>query len=173
MFRARLTSGDGDLQRRCSECGRKKAHRRRKQCQWWYCDACWDMWLDEKRKAFVSKAVPRLASDHGRSRRDFANHSVHIMQIGLGTYGTFLQRDAPWMRVLLKATSCRDSQNLRSIGLDPVEEIVRSLETLALRNSRNVNMSLICGAVVDDSQRSTIRVFSLPQNARRTIQKNG
>ena len=129
------------------------------------------MWLDEKRKAFVAKAVPRSAPYHGRTMRDFANHSVHVMQIGLGTYGTFLQADVPWVRVLLRATTYDDSQSLRGIGVDPVEEIVRPLETLSLRNSKSLSASVVCGAVVEDFQRSTIRVFCLPENARRTFRK--
>ena len=56
--------------------------------------------------------------------RDFGDQNVHVMQIGLGTYGTFLRPDARWLQVLLKASTRRSSEASRGIGVDPVEESV-------------------------------------------------
>ena len=41
---------------------------------------------------------------HGHALRDYKNDIVHIIQIGLGTYGTFMDTEY-WMDVLLKASS--------------------------------------------------------------------
>ena len=144
---------------------------RAEQCRWWYCDTCWYTWLGEQRKAFLDQPVRRPARYRGGPFRDFGGQSVHVMQIGLGTYGTFLQADVAWLRVLLKATSRCASQALRGIGVDPVEESVGPLESLALRKSTSLSASVVRGAVVESPERSEIRVFCLPRDARRTLRR--
>ena len=162
-----LGGGDGGSQRQCSGCGCKKPRGR----AGWYCDTCWKTWLDEKRKAFLDQPVRPPARYRGGALRKFGGQSVHVMQIGLGTYGTFLQADVAWLRVLLKATTRRGSQALRGIGVDPVEECVGPLKSLAQRKSTSLSASVVHGAVVEDPERSEIRVFCLPRNARRTLRR--
>ena len=162
---------DGSSLRGWSGCGCKKPPGRAAHCRRWYCDTCWKTWLDENRKAFLDQPIRPPARYRGRAVRDFGDQNVHVMQIGLGTYGTFLRPDARWLQVLLKASTRRSSEALRGIGVDPVEESVGPLESLALRKSTRLNASVVHGAVVESTTQSKISVFCLPRNARLELRR--
>ena len=72
------------------------------------------------------KAVPVYGN------RDFQGQRLNVLQIGLGTYGTFLQNlaypDQAHMSIawLLKAVSDR-SNSLLGVGVEPVPEHIGTL----------------------------------------------
>ena len=66
--------------------------------------------------------------------RDFAWSLVHIVQIGLGRFDTFMDCGVPWMQTLLEASSRQSFPSLRGIGVDPVEEAVVGFSAAAARH---------------------------------------
>ena len=65
--------------------------------------------------------------------RDFAWSLVHIVQIGLGRFDTFMDCGVPWMQTLLEASSRQSFPSLRGIGVDPVEEAAVGFSAAAAR----------------------------------------
>ena len=102
----------------------------------------------------------------GKCIRNFRGNQVHVLQIGLGTFGTFLHVDALWMRVILEASTCEPECPLLGIGVDPVEESVGLHE---LHDESRVHASIILGAVGD--RHSTVDLFCLPRDARISLRK--
>ena len=99
---------------------------------------------------------------HGHAFRDYENDIVHIIQIGLGTYGTFIETEH-WMDVLLKASSRRPSDKLKAIGVDPVDESAGPLEQLVIdKNEAGASVML---AAVGETQ-GNVSLFCLPRRAR-------
>ena len=92
--------------------------------------------------------------------QDFKGEKVHVIQVGLGTNGTFIQGDSRWIRFLLGATTRQFKGAVTGIGVEPVKECMRALTQLA---GSNGNVALIHGAV---GQCSGIRtLYALPHDA--------
>ena len=68
---------------------------------------------------------------------DYKGKPVHVIQIGPGTFDTFLHDDAAWIDVFLQATSRRTGDKLKAIGVDPVEESAGPLQQLAMKKKQN------------------------------------
>ena len=69
--------------------------------------------------------------ENATARKDYEGTVVHVLQVGLGTFATFLHGDAGWLRVLLEASTRRGSCVLRGIGVDPVQESAWPLQRVA------------------------------------------
>ena len=92
--------------------------------------------------------------------KDFKGEEVHVIQVGLGTNGTFIQGDSRWIRFLLGATTRQFKGPMTGIGVEPVKECMLALTQLA---GSNENVALIHGAV---GQCSGIRtLYALPHDA--------
>ena len=94
---------------------------------------------------------------------DYKGKPVHVIQIGLGTFDTFLHDDAAWIDVLLQATSRRAGDKLKAIGVDPVEESAGPLEQLAIAEKQH-SVSIMLAAVGEES--GDVKLFCLPHTAR-------
>ncbi|CAK0819442.1 unnamed protein product, partial [Prorocentrum cordatum] len=90
---------------------------------------------------------------------------VHVLQIGLGTFGTFLKPDIGWILTLLEAPiadGCPPSEeDLRGIGVDCLEESCGPQEQLA---EARPTCSVLKAAV--DSSEGTRTLWCLPRGAR-------
>mmetsp|Transcript_60137 Transcript_60137/g.160022 ORF Transcript_60137/g.160022 Transcript_60137/m.160022 type:complete len:340 (-) Transcript_60137:135-1154(-) len=95
---------------------------------------------------------------------DFGGSSVHVVQIGLGTNGTFCHTDCSWVNLLLGASSRGPGEPLRGIGVDPVDECLKPLETFAQALGE---VSLVLAAV--DYSSGSRALFGLPKHARRMV----
>merc|ERR1719356_361664 len=60
----------------------------------WYCDICWLRWFQAQEIAEPLLCPRRY---EGKAVRQFGGQTVHVLQIGLGNFATFLQRDAEWL----------------------------------------------------------------------------
>lgn len=94
---------------------------------------------------------------------DYKGKPVHVIQIGLGTFDTFLHDDAAWIDVLLQATSRRAGDKLKAIGVDPVEESAGPLEQLAMEKEQHY-VSIMLAAVGEET--GTVSLFCLPHTTR-------
>lgn len=100
----------------------------------WYCNQCWFEWTKYRKETFLDKPLPTPVRHRNLTRLDFGGSIVHVVQIGLGTFGTFLHQDEQWVQIMLEATSWKGehAEQLRGIGVDPLEEAAGLSEQLAL-----------------------------------------
>ncbi|CAK0819441.1 unnamed protein product, partial [Prorocentrum cordatum] len=95
---------------------------------------------------------------------------VHVLQIGLGTFGTFLKPDIGWILTLLEAPiadGCPPSEeDLRGIGVDCLEESCGPQEQLA---EARPTCSVLKAAV--DSSEGTRTLWCLPRGARMKVRQ--
>ena len=145
-------------------------HRRRKEGKcWWncsgptYCSICWDKWTSSRRSTFLDCPLVIPEPYEELAPINFAGETVHIMQIGLGTFGTFVRPDEKWwMAVLLEASSWQRSNGaLKAIGIDPLEESV-GLHQAAV--SDTATLSFLLAAIGEAS--GQVSLFCLPRIAR-------
>ena len=92
--------------------------------------------------------------------QDFKGKKVNVLQVGLGTFGTFVQGDSGWIRFLFGATSRQFKGPLTGIGVDPVIECILPLTEQAASIG---NVALIHGAVGCGTGTRTL--FALPHDA--------
>eukprot|EP00931_Biecheleriopsis_adriatica_P106144 TRINITY_DN80651_c0_g1_i1.p1 TRINITY_DN80651_c0_g1~~TRINITY_DN80651_c0_g1_i1.p1 ORF type:complete len:409 (+),score=70.63 TRINITY_DN80651_c0_g1_i1:37-1263(+) len=151
---------------RCASCGcyvdTSKNARIAKQ----YCSYCWSRWLQTKRRQFLDRPLKAPVRYSGAAVRDFSGSTVHVLQIGLGTYGNFVQPTVHWLRTLLEACSRQEDEPLTAIGVDPVQEVVGTLEEIVTAEDE-AKMSLLLGAVSDKDGK--LPVFCLPSGARQQL----
>ena len=102
----------------------------------------------------------------GQGVKIFDGASVHVLQIGLGTCGTFLHADSWWLQVLLEASTQGVEEELRGIGVDPVEECVEKAKCLAEGMG---GVSLVVAAVSEVSGSGSL--FCLPRGSRVSLLK--
>ena len=119
------------------------------------------------RTEFLDKPLKMPSTYRGFARNDYRGGCVHVLQIGLGTFGTFVQRDVTWMNTLLEATTLQYGESVRGIGVDPLEESAGTLEALALRECPEA--SILLAAVGEMS--GTASLFCLPKGTRLHIRK--
>ena len=131
----------------------------------WYCHDCWDAWLLKA----LEQPLLRHAGYSGNTWTNYQGQRVHVLQIGLGTYGTFLHRDVSWMEALLAATSWRPLQPLKGIGVDPIHEAVGPFEKLAWQRWHEDSslVSALLAAVAETS--GNVSVHCLPYMARKQL----
>ena len=125
-----------------------------------------------KEDAFLTDWLLSVTGLSGRlATKNFNGKSVHILQIGLGTFSTFLTpNDTRWMSILLQASTWRSSSGaaLKAIGVDPLQESLSSHQYSAL--SRNmVRSSFLLAAVGEVTGRATLNC--LPNVTRSKIQE--
>ena len=100
-----------------------------------YCAKCWELWSKNIRKEYLEEELPPPEDYIGNTVRDFKGEHVHVLQIGLGTFGTFLTPDSAWLRTLLRAPIVDDRPpyegNLHAIGVDCLEESAGRYERMA------------------------------------------
>ena len=77
-------------------------------CQNWtaYCEQCWEDWTWTN-EYFLNQVLRVPERYRGRAIRDYERGTVHVLPIGLGTFGTILEKDTYWMHRLLEASSKR------------------------------------------------------------------
>lgn len=135
-----------------------------------YCGCCWadwqrekyDEWLAMRKVLFLDQPLRPPQSFSGLAVRDYGGTSVQILQIGLGTFGTFLHQDVPWIDVLLEATDWRAGEPLRGIGVDVNEDSAGPAEHLALE--RHTAASVMLAAVGEYS--GSVSLYCLPRMVR-------
>ena len=157
--------GSAAREARCSDCGQtvcspmagSKAFGHQ------YCDHCWWRWslLDER------LCVP--ARYTGNAVRNFQGRTVHVFQVGLGTFGTFVKPDCGWMRILLDAPAKGsdrppEEEDLLGIGVDCLEESVGPQEQLALPRR---GCSVLLAAM--DSSPGERTLWCLPRGTRKHV----
>ena len=128
-----------------------------------YCDKCWYEW-GYWRDHYLRQQIPPPVQYTGITVRDFDCQKVHFLQIGLGTFGTVLVPDTSWMQALL-ACPCLmmgsnrppRRKNLRSIGVDCLEESASQQEKLALKK---LGYSILLAAVDKTPGESTLWCMS-------------
>jgi len=140
---------------------RKKKQKCQKNCSGpYYCYICWKNW---SKWIFLNSTPvePKLYEKH--PPRNYANKAVHILQVGLGTFGTFVKpNEQTWMALLLKASSWKKNDNvLKAIGVDPLEESV-SLQQAAVTGTSKC--SFLLAAIDEDSEPKSL--FCLPRGMR-------
>ena len=126
-----------------------------------YCKSCTSIWYLEQ-----PLTIPEAYSGHAVC--DYEGKLVHVLQIGLGTFGTFLHGDADWMDVLLEASSRRPGDILKGIGVDPVEESAGPLQQLAMKKEQNY-VSIMLAAVGEE--KGSVPLFCLPRTTRLEMRK--
>ena len=124
-----------------------------------YCQRCRDEWT----KSFLTQTLI-IEPYRGSCKCDYNGGVVHVLQIGLGTFGTFLHRDTYWINMLLEASSRLHDEALKGIGVDPVRESVGAFETLARSES---HISAVLGAVGEQS--GSVSLHCLPYMARQNV----
>ena len=137
----------------------------------------WDSW-DTWNSWFLEQPLKEPERYSGRARCDYECKTVHIIQIGLGTFGTLLDTDMYWMEMLLEASSRTDGDDLKGIGVDPVEESVGPLEQLAVDQGQR-HISIILAAVgeepdrkkIGDDETCQVSLCCLPRNARMEMRR--
>lgn len=129
----------------------------------WYCDPCWLRWF---RRRGITDPSPCVETYEGKAVRTFGGQLVHLLQIGLGNFATFLQKDADWLDVLAGASSLARGEALRAIGVDPVEECVGPLERMALGME---GASVVLAAVCEEAGLG--KLICLPRGARWQVQE--
>ena len=137
-----------------------------KVCSDQYCDHCWRLWSKNNRTRFLDESLCMPARYRGATVRDFQGQTVHILQVGLGTFGTFVKPDVRWMRVLLEApakgSDCPPSEeDLLGIGVDCLEESAGFQEELALTRQ---GCSVFLAAM--DSSAGERTLWCLPRGTR-------
>ena len=96
---------------------------------------------------------------------DFNWQAVDIVQIGLGTNQTFIQKDSYFIQGLLEGTDEHGHKRLTGIGVDPVVECVKGLYRHRRRSGK---VALIAGAVARES--GTRRIFGLPWDLPKAVE---
>jgi len=135
-----------------------------------YCKGCWRKWQDEKKAEFLDLPLQEPKRYRGRAAQDFGGAKVHVLQIGMGTYGTFVEPSSQyWLQILLEACSKGCSENLRGIGVDPVEETLGPLEQVLALSQDKSKVSLLCGAAGETSGEQTF--FCLKRGIRLKLRK--
>ena len=99
------------VQARCADCGRTiyGPVLGNKVAMPPYCNDCWSTWNKANHTRFLDEPLHAPAPYRGTTCRDFQGARVHVLQVGLGTYGTFIQPDTGWMLTLLEAPAARGS----------------------------------------------------------------
>ena len=105
----------------------------------------------------------RAACPEDRTQRRFGNQRVNVVQIGLGTFGTFVQnlaeeesdRNIEW---LLGAVSDRDPERLTGVAVEPAPEHLQSLRAPARRLP---GMELKQVAIGEDDAEAKLHFLSL------------
>lgn len=154
-----------------------RGHRRREawtaKCKWAcslppYCNICWDGWIAQHRGAFLDSPLPATQPYQALALRDFGGDVVHIMQIGLGTFGTFVRPDEMlWMKQLLESSSWQCSTGaLKAIGVDPLEESV-GLHQASAEGAAAFSFLL---AAIGETKKN-VSMFCLPRHARSHVRK--
>lgn len=157
--------GDKDDLDSCLDCQEPIERGRQHPFRRLYCTSCWQTWHDGWHKTLGMDEPLSLPQRYlGRAVHDFAGADVHIFQVGLGTYATFLQPNVRWLRILLQASTWLESEPLRGIGVDPLEESVGPLEELAVNE---VGASVLLAALGKDGIQQSL--FCLPRGARQHI----
>jgi hypothetical protein len=129
-----------------------------------FCDECWFDWMMQE---FLRRRLSPPARFSGLARHEFDNLCIHVLQIGLGRFGTFIHQDVPWLEEFLSVASSRaDGEPLRAIGVDPVEECLAPLEGIAQTIG---NISLVSGAIGDSA--GSMRLICMPRAARLTVRE--
>ena len=100
----------------------------------------------------------------GGKMENFNGSCVHVLQIGLGTNGTFLQMDSTWIHSLLGATTQAPSEAFKGIGVEPMKEWINRLAEPA----RKIGQVSLIWAAIGDTTGST-NLFGLPPYARRRL----
>ncbi|CAK0816777.1 unnamed protein product, partial [Prorocentrum cordatum] len=125
---------------KCAECGRSFrgvaiSSRAAQVVMPPYCNQCWTLWSKNSRTKYLEEELTPPVEYVGKAVRDFKGERVHVLQIGLGTFGTFLKPDIGWILTLLEAPiadGCPPSEeDLRGIGVDCLEESCGPQEQLA------------------------------------------
>jgi len=133
-----------------------------------YCDSCWRHWIAKQFLKVKLSPLDRFSSSAQRSH--FSGSSVHVLQIGLGYFGTFLHRDVPWLEEFLKSVSSHaDGEPLRAIGVDPVQECLAPLQKKVSEFGNRTDVSLLCGAIGETS--GWIEVICVPRVARLRVRR--
>ena len=121
-----------------------------------YCDWCWRRWEYKRAcKYYLKQRLALPARYTGESRRQFGGERVHIMQVGLGTFGTVPVPDTSWMQAMLACPVPSGSPSppprcdLRYIGVDCLEECAGQHEQLALRQE---GFCSVLRAAVDETR---------------------
>ena len=123
-------------------------------------------WAEGQLAAFLNVIVAEPPAYEARKPLNYGGEVVHVLQIGLGNFGTFLQQDTYWVNMLLDATSWKSaswSTSLRGIGVDPLVESIAPLQKLA-RDQSEWNTSLVLGAVA--KEKGEMSLWCLPYKAR-------
>ena len=135
-----------------------------------YCDRCWSQWW---RCSYLRQQIELPAPYTGKSVRNFGGRRVHFFQVGLGTFGTVLVPDTSWMQALLECPVTRSQkppkkEELRSIGVDCLEEAAGQQERLALLRRPGCSAVLLA-AVADKPGERTL--WCMPRGARLKIRE--
>lgn len=133
-----------------------------------YCASCWDLWNDYMH--YLNTPLKRPERYYGRACFDYEGRSVHVLQIGLGTFGTFLHHDQYWLDMLLEASSKGATDELCAIGVDPVEESAGPLERIAMDEASNNRCSIMLAAVGDE-ELDRVSLWCLPHMARQSLRE--
>jgi len=129
-----------------------------------FCDQCWSNWM---MREFLTQSLSLPVRFLGLARHEFDDLCIHVLQIGLGHFGTFIHQDVPWLEEFLSVASSRDDgEPLRAIGVDPVEECLGPLEKIAQRIG---NISLVLAAIGDYA--GSIKLNCMPHAARLTVRQ--
>ena len=135
-----------------------------------YCAQCWEVWEKHLRKVCLEETLLPPVDYIGNTVRDFKGEHVHILQIGLGTFGTFLEPDSSWLRILLQAPIADErplcKENLHAIGVDCLEESASRHERLA---KAMPTWSVLKAAV--GSSEGSCALWCLPRGARLKVRK--
>ena len=97
----------------------------------------------------------------------FQGNLVHVLQIGLGTNNTFLDDTCWGTAFFVNASSHEPGEQLRGIGVDPLEECVLPLRSVAKKKKMD-QISMVLGSVGEFAGLGT--VFCVPGNIRTAIQ---
>ena len=120
----------------------------------WPAKICW--WANSTESSFFwfgdDRPSPKLASLCGASvSQGFGGRKLHAVQIGLGTFATFVQnfagRRSDWdlsVDWLVQSTSERTSEQFRAVAVEPVREHIERLRPLlvALPNVQLVQKAI-------------------------------
>lgn len=134
-----------------------------------YCKGCWLKWQDEKRVQFLDLPLQEPKRYRGLAAQDFGGAKVHVLQIGMGTYGTFVEPSAYWLQILLEACTRDCIESMRGIGVDPVEETLGPLEQVLALSQDTSKVALLFGAAGETSGEQT--VFCLKRGTRLRLRK--
>ena len=106
----------------------------------------------------VHKCAASSPNEASKPQHFFQGDLVHVLQIGLGTHDTFLDDDTSWgTAFFVNASSHASGEKLRGIGVDPFEECVRNLRSVAEDMDQ---ISIVLGSVGEFAGWGT--VFCVP-----------